>query len=105
MITFNKKTHLFAYGRGAQSLTIEEITWPVLDPVRRFVVYDIHQSLENAHITHKIDLDPSQQSAVVTLVETGESVSLLCANNRSAEELFGESILPAADAFFRHSAK
>jgi hypothetical protein len=99
MIEIKSHTLLAAYGEKAQNISVTEDTEavPPRPGMRTFLVHPTN--LTTADAFYKIELSSNQEGARVTNLSTGEDRVFMCANNRSAEELFGQSILPTADSY------
>lgn len=101
MINIKHETFLLAYGEDAQNINISEDTeyTPPREGMRRFLVHPMNTSPDMS--TFAIELSSNQEAARVTKISSGEDRIFMCANNHSAEELFGQTILPLAESYMK----
>lgn len=102
MIDIKPETVLIAFGDNAQNVSVvEDLNWTPAKPgMRRFMVHPTNLTSEDTQ--YIIELSSNQEAAQVTHVKSGDQRVFLCANCRSAEELFGDNILPAAAAYMEN---
>lgn len=100
MIDIRNHTLLAAYGPRCVNMSVLE--QPALETAAGVRVFHVFETNWGANSTqYVIELAANQEAAKVSCVQSGESQVLYCANNRTADELFEHSILPAAEKFLK----